>query len=1226
MGLTKHLHDTNATRRTFLKGMAALGAAGVITGCGGNSDNDGPVYEGGSLPGSVEPEDLTDLSSFDKFSVTCPHNCGPTTRCVSTIWVKNGRIKRVTSEDSEVDGNGVAYNKDINDARKLNCAKGRAYKGRVHHNGRLKYPMKQTKQRGDLTGFVRISWEEAYDEVLRKYWAILAKYGPRAIRAHSNINSGSAGNGDSASAMSVITQNGGSISTYSDHSFHQYNYCYNIVGVPGSNSYGSLSLGSQIWGVYNGKIKNWVSFGTNSMTTNNTLSHVYLKGNQKAVELAKQDGKPFKHYVISPELTDTGVLCATDWVQIRNQTDPALIAAMIYEMIVNTFNTDGTIKDNPWLDVDYIDTILYGFFDSPEYWVSTSGSNRGAISLTEVAGYRKISAVPAGQSYAAWIMGSDDRLTKAMYDDSRNTKGHNYTAKQYVSDSTPKVRAAKCSLPVKGAAAHSVDMNSTSYYTKKDYMTPKTPEWAEKICGTPASMIRELAALYAKEENKPILTEWTGGLQKSENGVITLMAIQTLFAVTKNWGWNIGSTGGMYQTWATGLPGNMGDNPSVPTELSTLIGSVPGVDNAGAGRTGSSNPATSPAISIAEHNQGLLFAFKDQLNQNPKWTGYANPYWDGETRYLHDGAGAKTLVLYKREEDGTTLKTKDVSAGGTTRKYYDWVTDDSGAPVFSGIRMHIGGAGVIMNGTQNPNWVAEILQCLPLATVNPDDPDTFCMAAFDFHLHAHVRFADYVFPVANTLEGPSAGSPGGRSFVRPGIVTPPGEALVGWDAAYLGWRQRYNTFGASKTFTRIDGGAPFNLTTPEDAHFRVIGETTSKSYISQNDKYYKEAKARINALTPNSPYYGKPLNKLLEMQIRPINQQDLPTAPADPAITNTTRLNLDSYLAGTLAGAPLETAPFVTFATNRQCEPSTGNTTMGFTTEAQAEIPATGTTGASSGTIKSIVGRMSCYAEFAVKAWERSYDMYHGWLPEDKRGNRKVDYENDPFILPIPLYYDFRDAFNEMYGVYNPNPARRNLQAGWKLIGPKPATNDISLIKDRLTVTFGNSHDRYRSHSSTAENPYTRELNCRVKGGGWASGNDWKEYGVIPDVDENNVGGNAGIPAMRSAAIANRNMKTASWHEFWLNDEDAAQYNIKDGDLIRVSNPVGAVRCTARVTARIVRGHGQLHHGAWYDPNPVDGVDDGGCPSTLTSSRSSKLDNGNALHCAYCVIEKETSF
>lgn len=999
-------------------------------------------------------------------------------------------------------------------------------------------------------------------------------------------------------------------------------------------------MGEQLRAVAHGRIKNWVSFGTNSMTTNNAMSYIYLRANQEGKRL----NSDFKHYIISPELTDTGVLCGTDWVQIRNQTDPALIGAMIYHMIVNTFNPDGSLMANPMLDIDYIDTVLYGFFDSPAYWVNTTGTGdvRGAIRLTDpsdTTNWRMINEVPAGRSYSSWIMGSDDRLTKAFYDDSRNTKGHSYTSKQFANGTQTVPRAAKCSLMVKGTPASSANTASTAYYMKKDYMVPKTPAWAETITGIPAQMIQELAELYAKEENKPILTEWTGGLQKAEGGVVTLFAIQTLFAVTKNWGYSYGSTGSMYQTWATTITTlGMGVAEASPVTMPTMPAVyTTNLSTADAGSSTALGSNTVPPMSITEHHQGLYFAFKDVLDANPKFTGAANPEWDGETRYLFDAAGAKAQVLYKRDSTGVNYVNKSLNlSGGGTGNYYEWIEDANGEPVCSGKRFYLGAAGTNMNGIANTNWAAEIFRCLPLSYVNPDDPDTFCMAVFDFHLSTQAMFADYVFPMANSLEGYDSTSfgttsySGGsnapvRSFIRPAIITPPGEAMDTWDSTYVGWKQRIKTMGTSSDYARIDGGTDLKFSSPADASLKVIGEASgSMAYISHTEKYRRILQNEINKAAPGSILYGITVDEFIAKQIRYVKQDAYPTDPG-VATKETLRTNLDSYLAGGWATADLETAPFITYQTGRRFDPAINNALRGFTAEAQAIIPATGLTGTQQGTITSTVGRMTCFAEYAVLAWNYGHDIYHGWLPENMRGGRKVDYEGDPFLYPIPMYYDFRDSFNEAYGVFNPRGTEFT-QKNWKLIGSKPATNDVSLIKDRLTLTVGSTHDRYRSHSSTAENPLTRELNCRTKGGGWASGNDWQDYGVIPDTDKTVVDQNVGMTPMRSKAIQQKNMQTASWHEFWLNDEDAAQYGIKDGDLIRVSNPVGAIRCTARVTARIVRGHGQIHHGAWYDPNPADGVDDGACANTLMSNRPTKFDYGNSVHCAYCVVEKETNF
>lgn len=1180
MGLSDRLQKTQVSRRTFLGGMAAVGAAFAVVGCTKDGANDIISTGGGSgsLDGAVDPEDLTNLLKAKVSYAACPHNCGPAVRCVSKPWVVNGRIVRVTTDETETDINGKPRDKEAwNEPRQISCAKGHSYKYRVYHTGRLKYPLKQTVKRGDVTGFVRISWEQAFNEVIRKHRAIYGKYGPAAIQ--SGAGNGYAGTFASVSAaISPVTSLGSTRGSFSDHSFHQYNYCYNMAGVPNSKSYSQNGIGKQISAVAGGAIKNWVSFGTNSMTTNNTLSWPYLRANQ----LAKEANPGFKHYVISPELCDTGVLNATDWVQIRNQTDPALIAAMIHEMLVNTFNPDGTVKADPWLDVDYIDTCVYGFFDSPEYNINET---TGAITVTTApagAGERKINAVPNGRSYASWIMGSDDRLTKANYNVSANSRGVvNYTATAY--GNIP--RASLCSMTVKGVPAHSADVNSTKYYAKKDYMTPKTPEWAEKICGTPASLIRDLARLYSDQANHPILTEWTGGLQKSENGAVTLFAIQTLFAVTKTWGYSHGSTGGMYQTWASN-PGSLGTAPNLEK--------LPSTPSAGAVRvtdSGSKNPTT-PSVSCKEHFNGLYFAFKDILDAQG-FSGKANPYWDGSSRYLNDDAGAKTQILYKRDNAGDAyVKYTDTDG----RQYNDWVGRETGTPVFVGKRFYIGGAGTQFNQVANTNWAAEIFSLLPLAGDNPDDPETFCMSVFDIYMSPQARFADYVFPMANTLEAVDNSKVGDIDFKRLPLVTPPGEAKDSWEVAFLGWNEQNKLGGYSAA--RIDGAPDYNKVIPEQAGYKYIGSTDGK-FVSIADKYREIIQEKCN--DSSSRFAGMTVDQAIAAQILP------KTADVTPSVTTATletaRTNIDTYLAGAM------NAPFITFKANFQFSYSVSNNMAAYTAETAAAAP-------------KAHGRMTCYAEYAVYGWEHAYDIHHGWLPLSERGQKNLDYEGDAKLYPIPMYYSFEDAFNEMYGVFN--TAKPNRQDGWLLIGSKPATNDISLIKDRLTLTVGSTHDRYRSHSSQAENPYLRELNHRTKGGGWLSGNDWNEYGVVPADQQAGAKGN--FSPMISSAIQRKDLTTASWHEFWMNDEDAAQFDIKDGDLIRVSNPVGAIRVIARVTKRVVRGHGQIHQGAWYDPNPADGVDDGACANTIMSNRPSKFDNGNAVHCAYCVVEKETTF
>jgi anaerobic selenocysteine-containing dehydrogenase len=1179
-----------ATRRGFLKMMGAMGALGAVTGCGSGGGDEEIIVGGGGLGGAINPEDLSDLTQFDLAYATCPHNCGTTSRCVSRVWTKNGRIVRVTTDDSEYDHFGNLKDKHAwNDARQLSCAKGHAYRYRVYHTGRIKYPMKQTKKRGDVTGFVRISWQQAYNEVMRKYRAIYAKYGPAAIYAgDANGSSGTFANPSNATApVKVLGAAGGTFSTLS---FHQYYYVYNIVGVP--NSYagqGDRMVLAGAPGLAGGGIKHLVSFGSNVMSTNNGLSYPYLRSIQKARALNPN----FKHYVIAPEFCDTGVVTATDWVQIRNYTDAALLAAMMYEMLINTFDTDGSVKSGAWLDVNYIDTVLYGFFDSPRYWINTTGigAAQGEITLTDPsdpANWRLINAVPSGQSYASWLMGRDDRLTRANY-----SAGGNYTAQAY--GSMP--RAGLCSLPVKGVPAHSADMGTTNYHTKKNYMEPKTPEWAEKICGTPAAVIRELAWFYCNDANKPFLTEWAGGFQKAENGPISFWALQTLFAITKNWGYSHGSTGGMYMgTHGTADPAYLGAIPSGIEALPNATAATPPT----IASSGSANP-TVPAISCKEHFNGLYMAFKEVLDARG-FTGRANPYWDGSVRYLNDDAGAKTQVLYKRSGNANAyVPYTDLDS----RTYYDFVGRDTGGsnhdPVFVGKRMYIGSSGAHLNQIANPNWAAEIFSLLPLAHTNPDDADTFCLAYFDAYMSPQARFADYVFPLANTLEVVDNTAVGGAPFRRLPLSTPPGEAKDTWEAGFIAWNEQSKL--GNYTSTRIDDANAYNKAVPANAGYSYIG-TTAPNYISIANKQRQAIQALCN--NNASRFRGMTVEEAIAAQI-------IPKTPLDEASVNVTsgmvtksseRLAIEAYLATSM------TVPFIDFTVDHVYSPSVTNAMATFTTETAAAMPGEH-------------GRMTCFAEYAVYTWEHAYDIYHGWLPAGERGQRNKDYENDPMLYPIPMYYHFEDACNEAYGVFNPRGTGFT-QSGWYTVGPKPETNDLSKITDRLTLTVGTTHDRYNTHSSQIENPYLRELNHRIKGGGWASGNDWNEYCVVPEVHP--LGGETDFNPMISSAIQKRNMLTASWKEFWMNNEDAAQFGIRDGDLIRVSNPVGAIRAIARVSKRLIRGHGQIHQGGWYDPNPADGVDDGGCANTLMSNRASKFDNGNSVQFSYCLVEKEIGY
>ena len=91
-----------------------------------------------------------DLARVEKVVPSfCSSHCGGA--CLLRVHVKGGVITRVESDD---DGEPPFRA----------CLRGRAYRQRVYHPDRLKYPMKRVGARGEGT-FQRISWDEALNTV-----------------------------------------------------------------------------------------------------------------------------------------------------------------------------------------------------------------------------------------------------------------------------------------------------------------------------------------------------------------------------------------------------------------------------------------------------------------------------------------------------------------------------------------------------------------------------------------------------------------------------------------------------------------------------------------------------------------------------------------------------------------------------------------------------------------------------------------------------------------------------------------------------------------------------------------------------------------------------------------------------------------------------------------------------------------------------------------------------
>ncbi|MCF6409331.1 molybdopterin-containing oxidoreductase family protein [Pseudalkalibacillus salsuginis] len=100
----------------------------------------------------------------------CPLDCPDT--CSLLVEKENGKI-------TKVDGNP-----DHPVTKGMICHKVRKMPERTHHPERLLHPMKRIGKKGGLS-FERITWDEAYEEIISRFKAIMEEYGSEAILPYS---------------------------------------------------------------------------------------------------------------------------------------------------------------------------------------------------------------------------------------------------------------------------------------------------------------------------------------------------------------------------------------------------------------------------------------------------------------------------------------------------------------------------------------------------------------------------------------------------------------------------------------------------------------------------------------------------------------------------------------------------------------------------------------------------------------------------------------------------------------------------------------------------------------------------------------------------------------------------------------------------------------------------------------------------------------------------------
>ena len=142
---------TAFTRRNFIKGAAALTAAGALSGCSGQT------------AGLTVLQAQEEAKATQHFAGICRGGCSG--HCFLDVHVRDGQVVRTTA------------GKMADERYDRICSKGLSHVGRMYSSKRIQYPMRRIGERGEGQ-FERISWDEAIKEVSEKYNQYSAESGP----------------------------------------------------------------------------------------------------------------------------------------------------------------------------------------------------------------------------------------------------------------------------------------------------------------------------------------------------------------------------------------------------------------------------------------------------------------------------------------------------------------------------------------------------------------------------------------------------------------------------------------------------------------------------------------------------------------------------------------------------------------------------------------------------------------------------------------------------------------------------------------------------------------------------------------------------------------------------------------------------------------------------------------------------------------------------------------
>lgn len=329
------------------------------------------------------------------------------------VFVRDGRVLRVTpiefSDDDAPSWTIQARGRSFTPARKAAISPhALALKSTVYSDKRLLYPMKRvdfdpngernTQNRG-ISGYERISWDEALDIVVGEIRRMKTEYGPGAVGI---FHPGHHQWGNIGYWLSALFRFGNLIGFtkmgFSPVSWEgwywgaQHHFGNSLrLGLPGS--YGTVEDCL--------KEAEMVVFWSSDPETTGGIYGGY-EGTQRRL-WAKELGIEFVH--IDPHCNSTAQFLGGKWIPIRPNTDPALAIAIMHEWIAEglydkEYVETRTTGFEEWRD--YVLGVTDGVPKTPEWQEAETGvPARDVRSLARAWGTRK-TYLAAGGLGAGW--------------------------------------------------------------------------------------------------------------------------------------------------------------------------------------------------------------------------------------------------------------------------------------------------------------------------------------------------------------------------------------------------------------------------------------------------------------------------------------------------------------------------------------------------------------------------------------------------------------------------------------------------------------------------------------------------------------------------------------------------------------------------------------------------------------------------------------------------------